>query len=189
MAGEETLTVHDRRAGIRAWSTRNRETLRFCLLFALYATCLIVLSGWIRVSTPLLDGLAAYLAKVISTLVGAVGIASRSAGTLVVHNNQFAIEITYRCTGILHVAFFLSAVLALPYRLMAKVRVMLVGIILILIANLLRIIAVYLVGVFAYPWVHMAHDVAGELFMIAVTVLAWLVGMRLATGQSGRASH
>jgi exosortase/archaeosortase family protein len=188
MASGEIFTTHDRAVQLISWSRRNRNAFRFCLLFALYAIFFIVLIGRLSMHTGLLENLSEFLAVVTGLVVNAMGVASRSVGVLVIHNNEFAIEITSRCTGILQVAFFTSAVLALPYHLQAKRVPLALGAALIIGANLLRIIAVYLVGIFAFPWVHLVHDIAGELFMIAVTIMAWLGAMRSAGKWSDRFS-
>ncbi|MDH3252823.1 MAG: hypothetical protein OEM41_08525 [Ignavibacteria bacterium] len=178
MASGKTYTAHSLAGPLISRSRRNRSVLRFCLLFALYATCFIGLVGVVGVYTGLLETFSEFLAVVTGMVVNAFGIAARSTGILVIHNTGFAIEITYRCTGVLQAAFFISAVLALPYSFRTKKVPLATGTLVILAANLIRILAVYLVGVFAFPWVRLAHDVVGELFMIVVTVLAWRVGLR-----------
>jgi exosortase/archaeosortase family protein len=87
--------------------------------------------------------------------------------------NGFAVEITYKCTGVLQIAFFIAAVLAYPCRFSRKLLGIFAGSIFIYIVNLIRIVALFIIGVNAYSWFDFSHSIPGELLMILTTVFAW----------------
>lgn len=155
------------------WSRQNRETIRFCLLFAIYLTCfsLFVELEWMK--AVFIPELSKALANAAYWVLNKAGMHAVLSGVVVFQKNGFAVEITNTCSGIIQVCFLLAGVLAFPVNWRYKFIGASLGSVAILVINLLRIVGLFLVGVYARSWFDFVHRVLGEIGMIATTFLIW----------------
>jgi exosortase H (IPTLxxWG-CTERM-specific) len=159
-------------------SRQNRTIIRFCLLFVLYITCLYVLIHIVQSRTQLLNDFSSKVAWLTARIIELFGANTQTFDSAVFSQTGFAIEISYKCTGIMLGAFYLAGVLAYPCSKLKKLWGSILGITLIFCFNLARIVGLFYIGIHANSAFDLFHAVIGEFFMIAVTLLVWLLWLR-----------
>jgi exosortase/archaeosortase family protein len=87
------------------------------------------------------------------------------------------------CNGLITSLIFVSAVLAFPARLGAKVIGVLGGLVAIQLVNLVRILALFYTGVFAPEWFDESHLVIWQSIVILCGVALWMLWARAATAR------
>lgn len=158
------------------WIRRNWGIIRFCLLFCLYIVLILLMIYVIRKETNLLSLLSIQVAKISNLLLNLLGLNTQSSHSIVfLPEGQIAIDVTYKCTSIIQIGFFTAGVFAYSCKNTKKVIGLIIGIPLIFSTNLIRIVSLFLVGIVASPFFDFAHKVVGEVLMIFITFLAWLI--------------
>jgi archaeosortase B (VPXXXP-CTERM-specific) len=119
------------------------------------------------------------VAQLSSWILNLFGMNTESVNSIVFGpKSRIAIDITYKCTSIIQIAFFSAGVFAYSCKLSKKLIGMIAGIPLIFGTNLVRIVSLFFIGVIAFPFFDFAHKVIGEVLMIIVTFLAWLFWLK-----------
>ena len=159
--------------GLRKWVEANRRDLRFLLVFGL---CM----GLYYVSTltsPVKEGFfPAYLrlnAGASAAVLRAFGQEAAARDQSIISPSGPSIELERGCDAVEPSALFVSAVLASPVPLVARLSAALAGTFLLMMLNLLRIISLFLVRMYwpeAFDTMHL--DVWQALF-IFLAILLW----------------
>lgn len=102
------------------------------------------------------------------------GIEVERAGTILSHPGGFACNVGYRCTGLVVAAFLAMGLLALPLGWRTRARGLIVGVPLVLAANLARLVSLFYVGVHRRDLFDVAHLVLWELAMVLVILGVWI---------------
>lgn len=130
----------------------------------------------IRKMTHLLSHLSIQVAQLSNWLLNLLGLNTQSFNSIVfLPEGQIAIDVTYKCTSIIQIGFFTAGVFAYSCRNIKKLSGLIIGIPLIFSTNLIRIVSLFFVGIIASPFFDFAHKVVGEVLMIFITFLAWLI--------------
>jgi exosortase/archaeosortase family protein len=124
--------------------------------------------GWLDTGT----------AEVVSAALRLGGWPVLAAGPVIAHPDGFAMEIYYRCTGLLPAAFLAVAVLAFPVSPRRRWRGLAAGVVLVLAVNLARLVALMVVGVSAPQHFDVAHRVVGEWLVILTVAAYWIAWAR-----------
>ena len=132
--------------------------------------------GWLDLRT----------AEVVSAVLRLGGWPVLTAGPVVAHPDGFAMEIYYRCTGLLPAAFLAVAVLAFPVGPGRRWRGLAGGVLLVLAVNLARLVALMVVGVSAPGYFDVAHRVVGEWLIILTVAAYWIAWARAAVAAERR---
>jgi exosortase/archaeosortase family protein len=158
----------------------------FAVRFVLAGGLMLAIVGQYSDSSPAFAALSHAYARITAAVLGLAGLDVRVAGDTVFQPSGFAIKVTAACTAVLPTVLFVAALVALraPWRL--KIPACAAGLLLIHLANLVRLIAVFVVGVYARDWFDFTHDVLGELLLIGATVAAWLAAVRVIAYIGGR---
>lgn len=151
---------------------------RFLLLFALaYGAYTLV---W---SSPAMERYLEWIARACVPLIGSFFDGLRRDGTML-WNADCTIRVDHGCDALLPSACFLAATLAFPLRERPAVRWtrrligLVLGLALLQSLNLVRIAALFAVGVHAPQRFDFAHETVGEgAFMLAV-LLTWIAWAR-----------
>ena len=152
--------------------------IRFCLLFFLYITSFYIFIQILNNRTDLLSGLSIQLASLTSWFINRFGMGTLTDNTIIYNTNGFALRISYKCTGILHIVFFLAGILATHKKFLKKISFIVIGIALISAVNILRIAGLFFIGINAYSWFDFFHEVLAEIFMILFTFFIWFFCMK-----------
>lgn len=163
----------------RLWTTRES---RFLLLFFAF----LVTGFFVIALRPVNDAVVVPFTELVATMSGA---ALRVLGedlTVVgcdLRSPRFAVTIYNGCNGLITSLIFVSAVLAFPARIGAKVVGVVGGLIAIQLVNLVRILALFYTGVFAPEWFDESHLVIWQSIVILCGVALWMLWARAVTAR------
>jgi exosortase H (IPTLxxWG-CTERM-specific) len=149
---------------------------RFCLLFLgllvgfyVLLTLDLLKNYFSTPVTSLIASQGAFILKVLGLNVYASGITISGAG--------FSVKILANCNAILETVLFLSAVMAFPATLKEKVIGGSLGTIFIYLLNLLRVVVLYLIGVYAPQHFEESHIYISQsifIFLVAIFWFCWI---------------
>jgi exosortase/archaeosortase family protein len=114
-----------------------------------------------------LSYLLAFLLQLLGNDIERVGV--------IIRHGSFGMEITHKCTAVYQIAVLCAGMLAYRSSLHHKAIGILCGICVISSANIIRIVAIYHVGVCAPGWIPFVHNVLGEITMIALVLVIWFL--------------
>ena len=100
------------------------------------------------------------------------------------HSGGFAYEIYYRCTGVLPIAILAICILAYPAAWRRKVIGLIVGILILLVLNLVRLIHLFYVGIHAPIAFDFMHGFLWQAIIVLATLGLWW-GWSIWAGRSG----
>jgi len=146
---------------------------RFCLLFlvllvALYVplTLQSIKDYFYNPVTGIIASQGAFILNVLGLKVNASGITISGAG--------FSVQILGNCNAILETILFLSAVIAFPASLKEKIIGGIAGTLFIYILNLLRVVLLFLIGVYAPQHFEQSHIYIAQTIFICLVAFFWL---------------
>ena len=163
----------------RLWTTRES---RFLVLFFGF----LITGFFVIALQPVNDAVVVPFTELVAKVSGA---ALRLLGedlTVVgcdLRSPRFAVTIYNGCNGLITSLIFVSAVLAFPARLGAKVIGVIGGLVAIQLVNLVRILALFYTGVFAPEWFDESHLVIWQSIVILCGVALWMLWARAATAR------
>ncbi|MCX8073134.1 MAG: archaeosortase/exosortase family protein [Candidatus Binatia bacterium] len=88
--------------------------------------------------------------------------------------NGFAVDVTEACSGVVPTAIYSAAVLAYPASWVSRCVGLVLGAVVIHALNVLRVVGLFLVGLFANPYFHYTHVYLAQAMIIVVAVATWL---------------
>jgi exosortase H (IPTLxxWG-CTERM-specific) len=146
---------------------------RFCFLFLVL---LVVFSFLLSLEpikhyfynpiTTLIASQAAWILKVLGQKVYASGITISGEG--------FSVKILANCNAIFEIMLFLSAVIAFPALLKDKLLGGVLGAIFIYLLNLLRVVLLFLIGVYSPQFFEGTHIYVAQSIFIVMVAIFWL---------------
>ena len=157
---------------------KERGALRdsvFLKLAPRFVVCYAVLLGvfvWASGNTRMLADAEVATAAAAGALMNLTGVAATRVGTLIsVPGRQLSIGPD--CTGISIAVLLVSLVIAYPVKISSKLIGVLAGVVAVLIANLLRLVAVAQISRAPDAVFNTAHDFLFQVGMVAVAVAVW----------------
>jgi exosortase H (IPTLxxWG-CTERM-specific) len=159
--------VTARPAGPRA--ERLRE-LRFCVTFALLGVAIFVVIY--AAGDPLVAALNRHIARVAAAALRWLSPSAVSSGA-VVSVIGFAVEIKNNCNAVYELGLYAAAVGAYPTSIGAKAMGLLVGAGVLYAVNLVRVISLVLLGIYAPGWFEISHLYVWQALFFATVVACW----------------
>ena len=152
---------------------RNRRELTFLILFmALLGGGFTLISvNW--VNDHAVEPFTAGIARTSGAALGLLGQDVRMEGT-VIRNARFAVNIRNGCNGVEAMLIFLAAVLAFPASWKSRLSGLALGILAIQAVNLVRVVALFLTGVYFPRLFDTSHTVIWQTVVILFGVLLWI---------------
>jgi exosortase H (IPTLxxWG-CTERM-specific) len=152
---------------------RNRRELTFLILFlVLLAGGFTVISiNW--VNDHAVEPFTAGVARASGAMLNVLGQNVTLKGT-VMQSPRFAVNIRNGCNGIEAMLIFLAAVLAFPAPWRSRLIGLALGILAIQIVNLVRVVALFLTGVYFPRIFDSSHTVIWQTIVILFGVLLWI---------------
>lgn len=89
-------------------------------------------------------------------------------------SGDFIVQVSPACSGAVPTMIYMSAVFAYPTTLRAKLIGAGIGLAIINGANLIRVVALFLVGMFANAYFHETHVYVAQALVVGVAVATWL---------------
>lgn len=152
--------------------------------FALRFGALAVLSEIVYYGAALDSELFQQYLNTLARVSGAIlsefttGVRVRGA---VISGDLFSVEIARGCDAYRIVALLSAAIIAFPATLRKKLWGLALGLLWLNSLNLVRIVGLYFIGGFLYPHFQDSHEIYFPVFLICMTVLAWVLWVRWAS--------
>jgi exosortase H (IPTLxxWG-CTERM-specific) len=169
MAKAATTPPADRPTG---WRSYQRE-IQFLVLFVVLLGGGFALIAWQPVNDGLVVPFTAAIAKLSAKILDLFGQQTTMDGTRV-YGKNFAVDIENGCNGIEAMIIFLSATLSFPASWKARLAGLAIGTVGIQIVNLIRVVALFLTGVYFPSFFDSSHTVVWQTVVILFAVLLWI---------------
>ena len=153
---------------------RYRQELRFLVLFVLLLGGGFTVIAWNPVNDHVIEPFTAGVAKASGAVLSAIGQGTQMQGT-VIRSPRFAVNIKNGCNGVEAMIIYFAAVLAFPAPWRSKASGLLFGFLAIQLVNLLRVVALFLTGVYLPKLFDSSHTVIWQTVVILAGVLLWIV--------------
>ncbi len=163
----------------KSWRERN-PILRFVLLFALLMG--LFYAFWLTtffkeyIFTPVAE-LNAWMA---SGILNIFGMGTTVSGDLV-NSSQFSIAIKRGCDAIEPIALYASAILAFPLAFSKKWKGLLYGALFLLVLNLVRVVSLFLTGVYFPTIFDSMHEEVWQVIFIIMAIVCWMIWIQYET--------
>lgn len=155
------------------WRAYRRE-ITFLVVFLLLLAGSFTLVSWKPVNDGVIVPFTAGVAVVSGATLDLLGQRVDMQGT-VIRNDRFAVNIMNGCNGVETMLIFLSAVLAFPAPWGKRLLGAALGVVAIQAVNLLRVVALFLTGVYFPDFFDASHTVVWQTLVILCGVLLWIV--------------
>jgi exosortase H (IPTLxxWG-CTERM-specific) len=156
-----------------AFLRSNRREVTFLALFVVLLAGSFTLISVNWVNDHVIEPFTGGIARVSGAALNMLGQHVSMRGT-VIQGSHFAVNIRNGCNGVEAMLIFLSAVLAFPAPWRSRLAGLGLGILAIQIINLVRVVSLYLTGVY-YPRIFDAsHTVIWQSIVILFGVLLWV---------------
>jgi exosortase H (IPTLxxWG-CTERM-specific) len=158
-------------ARLRLLLGRQRDGIRFCVLFALYTV--LAFAVLYAAQTVLIDPLNRHLARMTRTVLGLFGGRTASSGA-VVTLGTFAVEIKNNCNAAYEIGLYTAAVWAYPVSPRDRLIGSLLGAAVLYGVNFLRILTLLALGLLQPAWFESTHLYAWQALFLLVVAGCWL---------------
>ncbi|MCP4654986.1 MAG: exosortase H [bacterium] len=150
-----------------------RQEIRFLLLFVLILGGGFSLLALNPVNDRVVEPFTAGVARVSGGALDLIGQEIEMRGT-VIESDRFAVNIRNGCNGVETMIIFLAAVLAFPSTWKSRGVGLVLGILAIQVVNLVRVVALFLTGVYFPEFFASSHTVVWQTLVILFGVLLWI---------------
>jgi exosortase H (IPTLxxWG-CTERM-specific) len=152
---------------------RNRRELTFLILFVviLGGSFTLISINW--VNDHAIEPFTAGIASLSGGVLHLLGQNVTMTGT-VIRNPRFAVNIRNGCNGVEAMLIFIAAVLAFPASWKSRLTGLALGILAIQVVNLVRVVALFLTGVYFPKIFDTSHTVIWQTIVILCGVLLWI---------------
>lgn len=157
-------------SGLRAY----RQEVRFLALFLVLLLGSFTLIAWTPVNDRVIEPFTAGVAVVSGQALDLLGQETRMEGT-VIRSTRFAVNIRNGCNGIETMLIFGAAVLAFPAPWKARLAGLAFGMVAIQLVNLVRVVALFLTGVYFPSFFDSSHTVVWQTIVILAGVALWIL--------------
>ncbi len=154
--------------------------IRFTLIFAALAVLSELVYYGVALESALFRDYLATLARISGWILSLVVEGVQVNGTAVT-SRLFSVEIARGCDAYRLCALFTAAIAAFPAPIRLKAWGIALGLLWLNLLNFVRIIGLFFIGGYAYPHFQRSHEIYFPIFLIAMTVSAWIVWVRRAT--------
>ena len=153
---------------------RKLPILRFVGLFALFMSlayvCEITPSVRKRVFPAYLQHNARVSGAILRVMGEDVSVHRRS-----ISSPRFALEVQHGCNALLPTALFVSAVLASPVRFWLKIPGIVIGAILLMSMNLVRVVSMFYAGIYVPSFFGRIHQEVWPAIFVTLSLFLWVV--------------
>lgn len=161
------------KSGVGGFFRTNRREIQFLVLFALILGGSFALISVNWVNDHVIEPFTGGIATASSATLNLLGQKVHQQGTLI-QGPRFAVNIKNGCNGVEAMLIFLAAVLAFPAPWKSKLAGLGLGIVAIQAINLIRVVALYLTGVYFPKVFNASHTVIWQTVVILASVLLWI---------------
>jgi len=152
---------------------RNRREIQFLVLFVVLLGGGFTLISLNWVNDHVVEPFTGQIAQASGAVLGVVGQPVERNGTIL-RNARFAVNIRNGCNGVEAMLIFLAAVLAFPASWKSRLAGLGIGILAIQVVNLIRVVALFLTGVYFPRIFDTSHTVIWQTIVILFGVMLWI---------------
>jgi exosortase H (IPTLxxWG-CTERM-specific) len=152
---------------------RNRREIQFLVLFVVLLGGGFTLISVNWVNDHAIEPFTAAIARASGAALNVLGQHVSMNGT-VIRSPRFAVNIRNGCNGVEAMLIFLAAVLAFPASWKSRLAGLGLGILAIQLVNLVRVVALFLTGVYFPRIFDTSHTVIWQTIVILFGVLLWI---------------
>lgn len=152
---------------------RNRREITFLVLFMVLLGGGFTLVSLNQVNDAVIVPFTAGIARASGAVLDLLGQNVTMQGTII-RSPRFAVNIKNGCNGVEAMLIFLAAVLAFPAPWRSRLAGLALGILAIQIVNLIRVVALFLTGVYFPKLFDTSHTVIWQTVVILFGVLLWI---------------
>lgn len=171
-----------------AWFRAKNPVLMFVLVFALLLALFYAATLTPLFKRTLFPGYLRVNAHVASTILNLMGQRTR-VSDFQVSSGQFGVDIRRGCDAVEPTALYLAALLAFPAPLRRKLPGILAGVIVLALVNLVRIVSLFLVGLYWPQLFDIMHGEVWQAVFILLSVILWACWIRWAMKSQPAAVH
>ncbi|MEO8196805.1 MAG: exosortase H [Thermoanaerobaculia bacterium] len=156
-----------------AWRRYRRE-LGFLILFVLILGTSFTLISWNPVNDRVIEPFTAAIARAGGATLNLLGQQTTMSGTII-RSERFAVNIRNGCNGVEAMLIYFAAVLAFPATWKSRFLGVGLGFVAIQLINLIRVVALFLTGVYLPKLFDSSHTVIWQTVVILSGVLLWIL--------------
>jgi exosortase H (IPTLxxWG-CTERM-specific) len=172
MARKTSVPVPAAPEAVSFWR-RNRREIQFLVLFVVLLGAGFTLISLNWVNDHAIEPFTAAIARTSGAVLNGLGQHVAMNGT-VIRSQRFAVNIRNGCNGVEAMLIFLAAVLAFPASWRSRLAGLALGILAIQLVNLVRVVALFLTGVYFPRIFDTSHTVIWQTVVILFGVLLWI---------------
>lgn len=161
---------------LRSRVKQDRVLLRSCLVFAA-CILLFAVAYWRLVGTDPFAGFLAATANISGAVLNLLGMGVTVSGNSL-SSRDFSVSVGTGCDGLVPIMIFLSAILAYPSGIRAKLIGMSLGILSLYALNIVRIVSLFYIGSRAYSLFDTMHLLVWQSLLILAAIVLWLYWAR-----------
>lgn len=161
------------RAGRPSWLATHGRDLRFLLVFGVFIGLYYVTTTFGIVKYGFFPWYLRLNTSASVVLLNAMGYNDVFAEGQAIRSPRFAIQIERGCDAVEPSALFVAAVLASPVLLRRRIPAVIIGCSLLLVLNLVRIVTLYLTGLYYRSLFDMMHLDVWQAAFIVLAILFW----------------
>ncbi len=176
-AKPEKQTIADM---VTAWLSAHRPVFLFLLIFGVLMGLFYACALLLRFYAGVFPSYFHVNAELSGLILGFLGQDVRVAGDSI-SSTAFSVSIRRGCDAIEPIALFICAVLAFPTPFLRKILGIIAGVFFLVILNLVRVVTLFLIGVYFPKVFHLVHIDAWQALFIILTIIFWVLWLRWAT--------
>ena len=158
---------------MKPYLTLRHPITRFCLLFMMLLIVFSFLLSLGPIKHYLYNPFTVFIASQAGWILKALGLKVYTSG-IIISGEGFSVRIVANCNAIFEIFLFLSAVIAFPALVKEKLVGGFLGTILIYFLNLLRVVLLFLIGVYSPQFFEGTHIYVAQSIFIVMVVIFWL---------------
>lgn len=167
-----------------AWRRYRRE-LAFLILFVLILGTSFALIAWNPVNDHVIEPFTGAIARAGGAALNLIGQQTTMQGTII-RSPRFAVNIRNGCNGVEAMLIYFAAVLAFPATWKSRLLGVAFGFVAIQLVNLIRVVALFLTGVYLPKLFDSSHTVIWQSVVILSGVLLWILWAHRFAGPAPR---
>jgi exosortase H (IPTLxxWG-CTERM-specific) len=152
---------------------RNRKEIQFLVLFVVLLGAGFTLISVHWVNDHVIEPFTGGIARVSGATLNLLGQHVTMQGTII-RSSRFAVNIRNGCNGVEAMLIFLAAVLAFPASWRSRLAGLGLGILAIQVVNLVRVVALFLTGIYFPKIFDTSHTVIWQTIVILFGVVLWI---------------
>jgi exosortase H (IPTLxxWG-CTERM-specific) len=167
-----------------AWRRYRRE-LSFLILFVAILGASFSLISWNPVNDRVIEPFTGAIARAGGAVLDLLGQGTTMSGTII-RSPRFAVNIRNGCNGVEAMLIYFAAVLAFPASWKSRLLGVAGGFVAIQVINLIRVVALFLTGVYMPKLFDSSHTVIWQSVVILSGVLLWILWAHRFAGAAPR---